>query len=266
VPAAFLSAAASIRFSREVCYIVCHTGIPVTFCIASRVQEGIVALADTRIVKGGERLSKAKLALHLASGGSFFTMTSGLRSIRDKMLIYGEEAMAASQETFNRLYQVANLLGEQLRRVRAEDLDALQKGQLNFNMHAIIGGQLRDDLRPTLFLIYPEGNWIEVNDDSPYFVIGRTPNGRAILDRHLTSNSTLAQAANLSLLAFDMTASSVTDVDYPIDMAIMKLGQTEFKQHRFQEDELKSATQQWHDTMAQALQSFPVSWLDNLMS
>lgn len=235
-----------------------------TFCIASRVQDGIVALADTRIVKGGERLSKAKLALHLAPGGSFFTMTSGLRSIRDKMLIYGEEAMAASEQPFSRLYQVANLLGEQLRRVRTEDLESIQQGGLSFNLHAIIGGRLRDDARPTLFLIYPEGNWIEVNDDSPYFVIGRTPNGRAILDRHLTVNSPLTQAANLSLLAFDMTASSVTDVDYPIDMAIMRVGQTEFKQQRFDADELKSITQQWHDIMTQSLKSFPVSWLENL--
>lgn len=235
-----------------------------TFCIASRVNDGIVALADTRIVKGGERLSKAKLALHIGPHGTFFTMTSGLRSIRDKMLIYGEEFMSAADTSFTRLYQVANVFGEQLRRVRSEDYDALQQGGLSFNLHAIIGGRLRDDPTPTLFLVYPEGNWIEVNDDSPYFIIGRTPNGRAILDRHLTVRTGVRQAALLSLLAFELTATSVTDVDYPIDMAVMRIGESEFKQQRFQVSDLEAVTKAWHEATAQALLAMPMTWLDTI--
>ncbi len=235
-----------------------------TFCIAARVNQGIVALADTRIVKGGERLSKAKLALHLAENGSFFTMTSGLRSIRDKMLIYGEESMAASKEPFTRLYQVVNLLGDQLRRVRAEDADSLQQGNLAFNMHAIVGGRLSDDPRTTLFLIYPEGNWIEINDDSPYFMIGRTPYGRPILDRYLNVDRSLQQATTLALLAFEMTSASVTDVDYPIDIATMQNVESEFRQQRFEQAELLSVTKHWHDSMAQCLLTMPDQWSASL--
>ena len=32
---------------------------------------------------------------------------------------------------------------------------------LRFNLHAIIGGQLADDDEPALFLVYPEGNWVD---------------------------------------------------------------------------------------------------------
>ncbi len=236
-----------------------------TFCIAVRVKEGIVALADTRIVKGGERLSKAKLALHLAPNGSFFTMTSGLRSVRDKMLIYGEEAMAKSEDSFTRLYEVVNLLGEQLRRVRNEDGDALQQGGFAFNLHAIVGGRLSEDTGPSLFLIYPEGNWIEINDDSPYFMIGRTPYGRPIMDRYLDINRPLNQATALALLAFDMTASSVTDVDYPIDVAIMRSNASEFVQGRYSSADLKGVTDHWYNAMAQSLLSMPDQWLQPLL-
>ncbi len=232
-----------------------------TFCIGLRVNEGIVALADTRIVKGGERLSKAKLALHIAPGGSFFTMTSGLRSIRDKMLIYGEESMLRATEPLTRLYQVVNLLGEELRRVKREDGPSLQSSNLEFNLHAIVGGRLSEDPRPTLFLIYPEGNWIEVNDDSPYFMIGRTPYGRPIMDRHLNAERPLKIATALALLAFDMTASSVTDVDYPIDVAMMRHDQRELAQHRYDRSDLQDVIAHWYDAVAQSLLTMPTSWL-----
>ena len=55
-----------------------------TFCVGIKVNEGIVALADTRIVRGSEQVNKQKLAEFQHAGQALFTMTSGLRSVRDK--------------------------------------------------------------------------------------------------------------------------------------------------------------------------------------
>lgn len=236
-----------------------------TFCVATRVDEGIIALADTRIVKGGERLSKAKLAMHLTEAGTFFTMTSGLRSIRDKMLIYGEEALSAAENDFRRLYQVVNLFGRQLKKVAEEDAAALAKSGLAFNLHAIVGGRLADDPAPTLFLIYPEGNWIEVNDDSPYFMIGRTPYGRPLMDRYLRPSISLSQAAMMCVLAFDMTASCVTDVDYPIDMAILRTDGEDFERRRFDQSEMSIVTSAFYSRLEQSLQSIDMQWIDQIL-
>lgn len=236
-----------------------------TFCVATRVDAGIIALADTRIVKGGERLSKAKLAMHLTEAGTFFTMTSGLRSIRDKMLIYGEEALSTSENDFRRLYQVVNLFGRQLKKVAEEDSAALAKSGLSFNLHAIVGGRLADDPAPTLFLIYPEGNWIEVNDDSPYFMIGRTPYGRPLMDRYLRPSISLSQAALMCVLAFDMTASCVTDVDYPIDMAILRTDGEDFERRRFDQGEMSLVTAAFYSRLEQSLQSIDTQWINQIL-
>ncbi len=238
-----------------------------TFCVAARVSEGIVALADTRIVRGAERVSKSKLSLHGDdNGGAYCVMTSGLRSIRDKLIIYAEEELARAPLPEHRLYRVANLIGEQLRRIRSEDAAGLAAGGLSFNLHAIVGGRLSKDAAPTLFLVYPEGNWIEVIEDTPYFVIGRTPYSLALLDRHLRRARSLREAATLALLAFEVTASSVTDVDYPIDMAIMRAGQTSIRKKRYDREELKAFVANWEAAVDEQIRALPADWLAPLLA
>lgn len=116
-----------------------------TFCIGIQVRGGIIALADTRIVRGSEQVNKQKLAEFQHNGDSLFTMTSGLRSVRDKTLVLVEEALRQQQQPIDRLYQFVNLFGEQLRRVRVEDGPSLASSGLQFNLHGIIGGCLRRD-------------------------------------------------------------------------------------------------------------------------
>ena len=57
---------------------------------------------------------------------AFFVMNSGLRSARDKILLYFEEAFARQTMTRGRLFSVVNLYAQQVRRVCEEDGEALQ--------------------------------------------------------------------------------------------------------------------------------------------
>ena len=135
--------------------------------------------------QGGEVSSKAKLSLHHHDGRPLFVMTSGLRSVRDKVVLRLEDGLAARAEPLRRLHHVVTSFGDELKAVRAEDGPSLEAGGLRFNLHAIIGGQLADDDEPALFMVYPEGNWVTATDDSPSFIIGRTAYGKPILDRLL---------------------------------------------------------------------------------
>jgi putative proteasome-type protease len=235
-----------------------------TFCIGIKVREGIVALADSRIVVGSAQASKRKLAAIDHPTGTLFTMTSGLRSVRDKTLTYLSEDLQQETKAFSRVFQVANQFGTQLRRVRQEDGPSLASAGLNFNSHAIIGGRLSGDPDPQLYYVYPEGNWIESNIDLPYFIIGRTPYGKPILDRLLTFETPLRQALALALLAFDATRTSVTDVDGPIDVAVLAVNNERMTLRRFEDADFAESTDWWTATLKEAINTMPHQWIDSL--
>lgn len=237
-----------------------------TFCIGIKVREGIIALADTRIVRGSEQSNKQKLAEFQHDGQSLFTMTSGLRSVRDKTITYLDETLRNEAQTVDRLYQLVNRFGEQLRRVKAEDGEALQSTNHRFNSHAIIGGRLAADVGPQLFYVYPEGNWIEASVDTPYFVIGRTSYGKPILDRLLNYETPLRSAVSLAFLAFDGTRASVTDVDYPIDVAVLSNNAAYPTFRRYEEADLAATTSWWSNTLAEALSRMPMDWANDLLN
>ena len=238
-----------------------------TFCVGLKTHEGLVALADTQIVRGSERLTKSKVAILKQGDESFFVMTSGLRSIRDKLMIYAAEEIQRDPDpdAFSRLYQVANLYGRQLQRIREEDGESLAASKLAFNLHAIVGGRLRDDEEPTLFFLYPEGNWIEASDDSPYFIIGRTVYGKPILDQLMQPDTPLPRACALAMLAFDATRTSVTDVDFPIDMITVSRATQQTRERRYDASEMADALAWWRQRLRDSLLELPIDWSGPLL-
>ncbi len=236
-----------------------------TFCIGIRVRDGIIALADTRIVRGSEQGNKQKLSEFQHQDESLFTMTSGLRAVRDKTLVYVDEIIRDSKPPMERLFKFVNLFGDQLRRVKIEDGPSLLESGLQFNLHAIIGGCMAADPSPQLFYVYPEGNWIEATMDSPYYIIGRTYYGKPILDRLLKYDTPLQSALALALLAFDATRTSVTDVDYPIDVAVIATGTRRPIFRRFTEEDLRTTTQWWADILSQSLNAIPMEWATEML-
>ena len=145
-----------------------------TYCIGMLNKEGIVGIADTRITSGNDTTVAKKIYSVQRNKHAFFIMTSGLRSVRDKAITYFGEVIDSEDRQFKKLYHAVNKFGEQVKRVSREDRDELEKSALNFNLHAIVGGQLEEDSEPELFLLYPQGNWIRVGKGTPYVIIGNS--------------------------------------------------------------------------------------------
>jgi putative proteasome-type protease len=124
-----------------------------TFCLGMKVEDGLVGIADTRVTTGAEFITARKVSIHQHGKHSMFLMTSGLRSVRDKAVTYFDEAIGESDQTFNKLFKAVNVFATQIRRVADEDKEALYKAGLCFNLHALVGGQLEEDLEHKLFLI-----------------------------------------------------------------------------------------------------------------
>ncbi len=226
-----------------------------TFCLAIKSKTGVVALSDTRISSGLGVSTSKKIQTYKADGNAFFVMSSGLRSIRDKVINMFEDELP--DHPSDKLYKVANLLGNMVKRVRAEDLEDLQQSKFFFDAHFIIGGQCHKDKRSTVFLVFPEGNWVEVSDESPYTVIGNTGFGKSILRRLLHEEINFDLAIKVAFLSFDATFKNASDVDFPLDFALYKNGTYDIQEFRKTEEELKGTAKRWNEMLVNAANELP---------
>src|SRR6186713_2538157 len=204
-----------------------------TYCLGVKVREGLVAVSDTRISAGTSTTIKKKIFVSQSDKSSLFIMTSGLRSVRDKAVHYFQELVEEGVH-YDKLYKAVNAFGEQIKRVYNEDNEALAKAGYRFNLNAIVGGQLRNDEEHKLFLLYSEGNWVELDEGSPYAIIGNTGQGKAILNRIINVDTTLRQALKAGYLSFDSTRVSSNDVEFPIDVVIYKRDSFMMMEHRYE--------------------------------
>ena len=234
-----------------------------TFCAAIRIQDGLVGVSDTRLTSGAERTTARKVTIHQHGKHSMFLMTSGLRSVRDKTLTYFEEVLEEKDTSFDKLYKAVNAFAEQLRRVAVEDKEALRESGLDFNLFSIVGGQLENDKEHKLYMLYPQGNWVEVGKGSPYFLIGESSYGKPIIDRVLRYESSMDMALKLAYLAFDSTRISAVDVDFPIDVVLYKRDSFDIVQHRFERADLQHLPEWWQERMRQAVEEMPGEWAND---
>ncbi len=232
-----------------------------TYCLGIKVKEGLVALSDTRITAGTSTTTKKKVYIKQKDHYSMFIMTSGLRSVRDKAVHYFEE-LINDGVVYNKLYKAVNAFGEQIKRVADEDKASLEKSGFKFNLNSIVGGQLKDDEDHKLFLLYSEGNWVELDEGSPYVIIGNSGQGKAILNRVLNEDSSMKQALKAGFLSFDSTRVSNNDVDFPIDVVLYKKDSFAMIEHRYEQKDMQEISEIWAEKLKQALDDIPESWMD----
>ena len=237
-----------------------------TFCLGINVQEGLVGIADTRVLSGSERISARKVSTYQGDRYAMFLMTSGLRSLRDKVLTYFDEVMAENEQPFDRLFKAINAFTAQIRRVAQEDKEALEAGGLSFNMHTLVGGQLANDKEHKLYLVYPQGNWVEIGQGTPYAIIGASGYGKPILDRTLKHQDPMRFAFKVGCLAFDSTRISAADVDFPIDVVLYARDTYQIIEHQYEKDDLLDISNWWQDRLRQSVNELPSEWIERVFS
>ncbi|MCC5936251.1 MAG: peptidase [Lunatimonas sp.] len=237
-----------------------------TFCIGIKTRYGIVGLADTRITSGSDTTTSKKLYTVNRKKHSFFIMTSGLRSVRDKAITYFAELIEKEDASFDKMYKAVNGFADQVKRVAKEDKASLAESGLAFNLYSIIGGQLEEDKEPKLFMLYPEGNWIEIRQGTPFVIIGNTGFGNPVLRRSLKFDEPLDFALKSAFLAFDATRISANDVDYPIDTVILENDSYNIIENRFEQHELNHISEFWNNCLKEAINRLPSEGLKKAFS
>jgi putative proteasome-type protease len=235
-----------------------------TYCLGIKVKSGFVGISDTRITSGHETTQAKKVFTVNRDKHSFFIMTSGLRSVRDKALTYFNEIIEENDESFNKLYKAVNAFAAQVKRAANEDKESLKEAGLSFNLFSIVGGQLQDDDEHKIYLLYPEGNWIEISDGSPFTIIGNNGYGKPILDRAVNYNSSLKFALKAGFLSFEATRISANDVDFPIDVIYYVKDSFNIIEKRYKKEELQKISKLWSNKLKESINELPEEWMDKL--
>jgi putative proteasome-type protease len=236
-----------------------------TYCLGIKLKSGLIAIADTRITSGTETTTAKKVTVYQKDKHAVFIMTSGLRSVRDKALTYFKEVIE-EDKGLNKLYKVVNAFGAQLKRVAEEDKANLESAGLHFNLYTIVGGQLADDEEHKLYMLYPEGNWIEIGEGSPFIIIGNSGYGKPILNRTLTYDSSFKDALKTGFLSFDSTRVSANDVEFPIDVVLYKPGSFRMAEHRYEKEDMRNVSSRWAEELKSALNKMPEEWMQEAMN
>jgi putative proteasome-type protease len=156
------------------------------------------------------------------------------------------------------MYQTARLVGDTVKEVISSSAPAGQSADA-FGASFILGGQIRGT-EPRLFLVYPEGNFIETSEDTPFFQIGETKYGKPILVRAYEPDMTFAETAKLLMVSFDSTVRSNLSVGLPLDMLFYERDtfRVGYRRRIAQDDPYyRTVSEGWSDALKAAFQSLP---------
>ena len=200
-----------------------------TYCVGLLLNEGMVLLSDTRTNAGLDNISTYRKMFTFEEPGErvIVIMTAGSLSVSQTAIAQLREAIDNPDATPDTsimlaptLLQVAGIVGDRLAKVRAEVDDKLSAMQ-GASASMIVAGQ-RKGGEMRLFLIYPEGNFIEATEDTPFLQIGEHKYGKPILDRVVKPATSLADAQKAVLLSMDSTLRSNLSVGMPLDLAVIE--------------------------------------------
>lgn len=233
-----------------------------TYCVAMRLDRGLVFAADTRTNAGVDNIAQYR-KLHfwrqpgdrvivLLSAGNLAVTQSVVSNLNEQLA--ATEATGATLFTVPSMFRAARLVGDAVRDVRRIDGDALEMTKAGFSASFILGGQIGTE-RPRLYQIYSEGNFIEATDDTPFLQIGEHKYGKPILDRVADAKMRLGEAAKLVLLSYDSTLRSNLSVGMPLDILLYERDSLEVRREkRIEQDDLyfKKLSSAWSDALRQA--------------
>ncbi len=198
-----------------------------TYCVGLKLERGLVFMSDTRTNAGVDNISVFKKMFMWEREGerSVTLMTAGnLATTQAVVSLLNERAKPAEERGHPSIldapsmFQIAKLVGETLREVIAEQ-SGISGPQADspFSATMILGGQVRGG-EPRLFLIYPEGNFVEAAPDTPFFQVGETKYGKPILVRAYNPDMSFEEAVKLLLVSFDSTIKANLSVGLPLDL------------------------------------------------
>ena len=238
-----------------------------TYCVGILLNKGLVFMSDTRTNAGIDNISTFKKMFTWSVPGdrSITLMTSGNLATTQAVVSLLEERTKAQKECSPSIleapsmFQVARIVGNTLREVVDANAGEEQKADSTFSATVILGGQIKGG-KQQLYLIYPEGNFLEASDDTPYFQIGETKYGKPIIVRAYDPDMSFEDASKLLMVSFDSTIKANLSVGLPLDYHVYEKDSFEDgDQSRIRQDDtyFKSISDGWGEALKAAFNSLP---------
>ena len=202
-----------------------------TYCVAIKLDAGLVLLSDTRTNAGMDNISRyGKMhSWQVPQERAIVLLTAGNLSITQGVITRLEKqiemtALDPEAETIlnaDSMFRVAQIVGETMRQVQERHREGMEAQGTAFDATVLVGGQRKGgSLR--LFLVYSAVNFIEATADTPFFQIGEHKYGKPILDRVITPKTPLEKAKLAACVSMDSTLRSNLSVGMPLDLAIIE--------------------------------------------
>lgn len=238
-----------------------------TYCVGLRLNKGLVFMSDTRTNSGVDNISQFKKLFTWSQPGErvITLLTAGnLATTQTVVSLIDERAKAPEDRAPSILeapsmFDVARQVGQMLREVIRTASPTGERADAKFDATIILGGQIRGGA-PRLFMIYPEGNFLEASDDTPFFQIGETKYGRPIILRAYDPEMSFEDAVKLLFVSFDSTIKANLSVGLPLDLLTYETDSFEVgHQHRVTADDpyFQSVSQGWGDALKSAFNELP---------
>ena len=239
-----------------------------TYCVGMVLDKGLVLMSDTRTNSGVDNISVFRKMYHWNVPGErmIAVMTAGNLATTQAVISQLEERTKEPDERDNTLikgktmFNVATEIGRLLRKT----IDEAQRsngdrGKGRFTASMILAGQIAG-MEPRLFMIYPEGNFIEASWDTPFFQIGETKYGRPIIIRGYDRDMSFEDAIKLLMVSFDSTLKANLSVGLPLDLLVIEKDQFgPTHEHRVTQDDpyFDTISSNWGDALRSAFHSLP---------
>ena len=236
-----------------------------TYCVGMVLDEGLVFASDSRTNAGVDHVSTfCKMTVIEAPGqGVVVMLNSGNLATTQQVVsrikqhaIDAEKPLTAHASMFT----VAELVGRELRKtIHTTMNEAHEQSDVDFTATFLVGGQVEGEA-PRLFMVYPQGNFIESTVDTPFFQIGESKYGKPILDRVIQPAISMSQAIKCALVSFDSTIKSNLSVGLPIDVALVKTNDLRVtKRHRIDAEDayFRDLRSRWSQGLRQVFGQLP---------
>src|SRR5436305_39111 len=235
-----------------------------TYCLGIVTDEGLVMASDSRSNAGFDQVNVCRKMHSFVQPGErvFVILSSGSLSISQSVITLLRSDFDAGRglAQANSLYSAARIVGDCVRRVSDIDRQSLERDQYSFNVHLLLGGQVKGAEPPGLYLIYPQGNPLRATEDSPYLQLGECKYGRPILDRGVDCKTPMEVAAKYALLSFDATIRSNVTVGPPIEIVLYRKDSFELTRYRrfsASDQDLSLIHASWETSLRRAVEQLP---------